>query len=129
MPRIIDQFGRKRCQKKRKDVDYKLISEFFQKNFVIDEQSAIKNSFSTYVCYAPDGLFWLNLYPKLFKITPNHSNSKVIYSKLSKIIQSYPKLSNVTQSYSKLDEVARGYSMVVIFWVGNVSSIFKDHQV
>ena len=25
MPRIIDQFGRKRCQKKRKDVNYKLI--------------------------------------------------------------------------------------------------------
>ena len=26
------------------------------------EQSADKYSFSTYVCYAPDGLFWLNLY-------------------------------------------------------------------
>ena len=22
----------------------------------------VKSSFSTYVCYAPDGLFWLNLY-------------------------------------------------------------------
>ena len=28
----------------------------------VHEQSAVENSFSTYVCYAPDGLFWLNLY-------------------------------------------------------------------
>ena len=36
--------------------------------FVLHEQSAVKNSLSTYVCYALDGLFWLNLYkekPKL----------------------------------------------------------------
>ena len=46
-----DQFGCKRCQKKRKDVDYKLLSEFFQKYFVVHEQSAVENSFSTYVCY------------------------------------------------------------------------------
>ena len=26
------------------------------------EQLAVENSFSTYVCYASDGLFWLNLY-------------------------------------------------------------------
>ena len=38
VPRIIDQFGRKSNQKKRKEVDYKI-------------------SFSTYVCYTPDGLF------------------------------------------------------------------------
>ena len=31
VPRIIDQFGRKRCQKKRKYVDHKLLNEFFQK--------------------------------------------------------------------------------------------------
>ena len=49
---MINQFVRKRCQKKRKDVEY----------FVVHEQSAVKNSFSTYVCYAPEGLFWLNLY-------------------------------------------------------------------
>ena len=58
---MIDQFERKRCQKKRKDVDYKLLYEFFQKYFAVHEQSAVENSFSTYVCYAPDGLFWLNL--------------------------------------------------------------------
>ena len=62
MPRIIDQFGRKRCQKKRKDVDYKLLKGFFQRKFVVQERSAVKKSFSTYVCHAPDGLFWLNLY-------------------------------------------------------------------
>ena len=62
MPQIVDQFGRKRCQKKRKDVDYNLLLEFFQKYFVVHEQLAAKDSFSTYVCYAPDGLFWLNLY-------------------------------------------------------------------
>ena len=27
-----------------------------------NEQPAAKNSFSTYVCYPLDGLFWLNLY-------------------------------------------------------------------
>ena len=26
------------------------------------DQLAVEYSFSTYVCYAPDGLFWLNLY-------------------------------------------------------------------
>ena len=30
---IIDQFGRKRCQKKRKDMEFKLLSEFFPKIF------------------------------------------------------------------------------------------------
>ena len=35
---------------------------FFQKCCVVHEQSAVKNSVSAYVCYAPDGLFWLNLY-------------------------------------------------------------------
>ena len=59
---MIDQFGHIRCQKKRKDVNYKLLYELFQKYFVLPEQSATENSFSTYVCYAPDGLFWLNLY-------------------------------------------------------------------
>ena len=28
----------------------------------MSSQSAVENSVSTYVCYAPDGLFWLNLY-------------------------------------------------------------------
>ena len=62
VPRIIDKFGRKRCQKKRKDVDHTLQKKFIEKYFVVHEQSAIINSFSTYVFYAPDGLFWLNLY-------------------------------------------------------------------
>ena len=31
LPRIIDQLRRKRCQKKHKDVDYKLLLNFFQK--------------------------------------------------------------------------------------------------
>ena len=65
---MIDQFGCNRCQKKRKDVDYKPLEEFFQKNCVINEQSAVKNSFSTYVCYSPDGLFWLNLYFNLINL-------------------------------------------------------------
>ena len=28
---MIEQFGRKRCQKKRKDVSFALLSQFFQK--------------------------------------------------------------------------------------------------
>ena len=35
--------------------------------YVVNEQSAVENSFSTYVCYAPDGLFWLNLYFSVIK--------------------------------------------------------------
>ena len=62
VPRIIDQFWRKRCQKKRKDVNYKLIYNFFQKYFVVHERWAVKISVSTCVCYTPDGLFWWNLY-------------------------------------------------------------------
>ena len=65
MAQIIVQFGRKMYQKKRKVVDYKLLKEFFQKHFVVHEQSAVENSFSTYVFYAPDGLFWLNLYVQI----------------------------------------------------------------
>ena len=61
VPQKSDQFGRKRCQKKLKDVNYKLLYEFFQKSAVLHGHSAIENSLSTYVCYDPDGLFWLNL--------------------------------------------------------------------
>ena len=43
-------------------MNYNLLQEIFQKYFVVHEQLAVKSSFSTYVCYAPDGLFWLNLY-------------------------------------------------------------------
>ena len=43
-------------------MDFTLLQEFFQKYFVVHEQSAVRTSFSTYVCYAPDGLFWLNMY-------------------------------------------------------------------
>ena len=35
-----------RCQKMRKDMDYKLLQEFLQKEFVVHEQSAVRNSFS-----------------------------------------------------------------------------------
>ena len=62
VPRIKDQFKRKMLQKKRKDVDYKLRIEFFQKYLVVYERSAVKNSSSTYVCYAPDVSFWTVLY-------------------------------------------------------------------
>ena len=42
------------------------------------EQSAVKNSFSTYVCYTPDCLFWLNLYIT----TPNYSLGLDPYQKV-----------------------------------------------
>ena len=45
----------------RKDENYKLLLEIFQKYFALHEQSTVKNSFSTYVCYSLDGLFRLNL--------------------------------------------------------------------
>ena len=34
MPRIMVQFGRKKCQKKRKDVNYQLLHDFFHKYFL-----------------------------------------------------------------------------------------------
>ena len=51
VPRIIDQC----CQKKRKNVDYKLMQEFIKWYFVVREQSAIENPFSAW--YNPDGKF------------------------------------------------------------------------
>ena len=51
-----------RCQKKRKDVDYKLIYISLQKYFVAHERSTVKSSFITYGCYGPDVLFWTVLY-------------------------------------------------------------------
>ena len=42
MPRNIDQFGCKGCQKKRKDVRYQYLGEFFQKYFFVYERSAVK---------------------------------------------------------------------------------------
>ena len=56
-PRIIDQFGHKTCQKKRKDVSYPLLLDFFQKHSVIHERSAVKNSLSTYVWSKIDSCF------------------------------------------------------------------------
>ena len=35
VPRIIDPFGHKRCQKKRKYMDNNLLQEFIQKFFVV----------------------------------------------------------------------------------------------
>ena len=55
--RIKDRFGCKRCQKKRKDVDFKLLLEFSKKYLVVHKRLAVKNSFSTYVYYEPDGFF------------------------------------------------------------------------
>ena len=49
VPRIKDQFRHKRCQKKRKDVDYKLLLEFFQEYFLVHKRLAVKNSFSKYM--------------------------------------------------------------------------------
>ena len=59
VPRRIDQFGHKRCQKKRKDVGYELLSEFF---FVSHERWAVKNSFIIYGCHEPNVLLWTVLY-------------------------------------------------------------------
>ena len=41
------------------------IRVFPKKKIVVHERSALKNSFSTYVCYAPDVLFWTVLYLSL----------------------------------------------------------------
>ena len=50
------------------------------------EQSTVKYSFSTYACYAPDGLFWLNLY----EVLCIHMINAICISKLP-IRMVYPK--------------------------------------
>ena len=46
---MIDQFERKRCQKKREDVSYQLLLVLFLKYFVAHEWSAVKKLFITYI--------------------------------------------------------------------------------
>ena len=55
-------------------MDYKLILKFVQKCFVVQKQSAVKVSFSTYVCYALDGFHWSHLYVNM----EHMKNAKVI---------------------------------------------------
>ena len=52
----IDQFGRKRCQKKM------WATNFYTSFFVVYERSAVKNSFSTYVWSKVDSCFCEALY-------------------------------------------------------------------
>ena len=47
---MIDQFGCKRYQEKRKDVSYQLFLQVFKKYFFVHERRAVKNSFSIYIC-------------------------------------------------------------------------------
>ena len=57
VPRMIGQFGRKRCQKKRKDMDYKILLEFFKNTLLCLNGWLSKNS---YVRYALDVFFgWI----------------------------------------------------------------------
>ena len=51
-------------------MDYELLSDFFQKYFVVHEQSAVKNSFSTYVGILYPGWFILieSVYRRLLKL-------------------------------------------------------------
>ena len=80
-PRIIDQFGRKRCQNKRKDVGYKFLLNLFQWYFVVYKLWAVKNSVSTYVCYAPDSLFWTVLYVLNKFLTADRSFTTIYFWK------------------------------------------------
>ena len=60
VPPTIDRFGRKRCQKKRKDVDYTLLWDLFQKYLVVHEQSAVKFlQYHTYVIARTDYSDWI----------------------------------------------------------------------
>ena len=66
--RIINQFGRKRCQRKRKGVSYHLLECFFQKYFVVHERSAVKNLFSTYVWSKVYSCFCESVYIKRYYV-------------------------------------------------------------
>ena len=65
MPRLIDQFGRKRYQKKLEDIGSKLLNTFFKKKIAVHELWALR--------------FWLTVY-----IWPQFAwNGSVIRTKLS----------------------------------------------
>ena len=55
----------------------------------MSSQSAVKNSFSTYICYAPEGLFWLNLYiciERNFDSRPLMHNKNIFEKFLLKLV-------------------------------------------
>ena len=108
MPQIIDQFGRKRCQKKRKDVDFELLYEFFQKYFFIYELWDVKDAFSTYVCYVLKGfilmvstvIFFKSFLIKTYlKRTNNHENFGWNHIRLLRTVLNYI-FDDVYTSYS-----------------------------
>ena len=70
-------------------MDYELLHEFFQEYFAVHEQSAVENSFSTYVCYTSDGLFWLNLYfgPYLARRQSFDNVKSELYHKICTLIE------------------------------------------
>ena len=82
--KYLTNFGVKGDKRSIKMCTTNFYKSFFQKYFFVHEQSAVKNSFSTCVCYSPDGLFWLNLYLKLLDVFHNRfltrNNEKVTES-------------------------------------------------
>ena len=60
MARIIDQFGRKRRQKKRKDVDYNLLKQFFQKMFCCTWAVGCQRfvQYIIYICLVPRTVYF-----------------------------------------------------------------------
>ena len=79
--RIVDQFERKRCPKKRKDVHYKLLSKYFQKYFVVHERSPVKYSFSPYVWSKVDSCSYNNIYSVRDRAICTHDFSSLIRSR------------------------------------------------
>ena len=69
--RIIDQFGRKRCQKKRKYVDHKLLNEFFQKNILSYMNDRLSKNSSEHAYVIPRTVFFLDWICKFAKILLN----------------------------------------------------------
>ena len=57
-------------------MDYKPLKEFFQKYFVVNDRSAVKNSFSTYVWSKVDSCFCEALYKEFFKGTSCRNQNK-----------------------------------------------------
>ena len=63
VPRIIDRFMRKRCQKRVKMWTAIFCKRVFQKYLLYMKGRLSKyRSVNKYIYYTPDGLFWLNLY-------------------------------------------------------------------
>ena len=87
MPRIKNPFGCKRCQKSVKMWATNSYKSFFQKYFVVHEQSAVKNPFSGYVWIKVDSYLcdFLYVYLEGINVRLNLPNFRIHLKEILRI--------------------------------------------